>query len=201
MKVFQSPVGVSSRHVHLSPDHVEQLYGRGHKLTPMKPLMQPGEFACEETVTLVSPEGIALEKIRVLGPARKVSQVEVSISDAEILDMDIPVRISGDHKGTPGIEIVGPQGRVKLERGVIVAARHIHVPSDFARGCGMNDKSEVTVEIPGVRSSWLYHVIVRTGSRNVIEMHIDTDEANAVGIKTNDIVNVYFTRIVGSNAL
>ena len=201
MKIFSAPVGVSSRHVHLSLDHVQQLFGTGHKLTPMKALLQPREFACEESVTLVSPSGILMKNVRVLGPARPKSQVELSMSDAEVLSMDVPIRLSGEHQGSPGIEIVGPYGSVKLEKGVIIAARHIHVPLDFARSCGMKDKSEVSVEIPGTRFSWLHHVNVRTGLRSVTELHIDTDEANAVGVKSNDLVKVHFARFGGGIAI
>jgi acetate kinase len=179
---FTLPVAISARHAHLSRGTLDALFGAGHELTVARPLSQPGQFAAQETVTLVGPRG-QLEHVRVLGPARPVDQVEISRSDEFVLGIDAPVRLSGDTAHTPGIVVVGPRGRVTLASGVICAHRHIHMhPDDAARfGVSDHDSVEVRVDSDG-RSLTFGDVIVRVSREFRLEMHIDVDEANAAGL-------------------
>ncbi len=175
------PVAISARHVHLSQAHVEALFGPGHQLTPLRPLSQPGQFACEEVVTLIGPKR-TIEKVRILGPARPESQVEISRTDEFHLGIDAPVRASGDIASSPGLTLVGAEGRkVELEKGVICAWRHIHMHPDDATHFGVQDRDVVEVEVgnPGERSLVFKDVLVRVHTSFKLEMHIDTDEANA----------------------
>lgn len=183
------PVGVSARHVHLSPQHVEELFGPGHQLTVMKELSQPGQFAAEECVTLVGPRG-TIERVRILGPARGATQVEIARTDGFRLGINAPVRLSGDLAGTPGIEIVGPKGSIKIDEGVIVAARHIHMTPDQAAEYGLKDRDVVKVRVGGPRALIFENVIVRVRADFALDFHIDTDEANAAELKTGDVVEV-----------
>ncbi|MBP2018626.1 putative phosphotransacetylase [Symbiobacterium terraclitae] len=179
-------INVSARHVHLSPAHVEALFGPGYQLTVKKELMQPGQFAAEETVAVIGPKG-SFPKVRVLGPARGASQVEISATDARTLGIPAVVRLSGNIAGTPGVILEGPKGRVELTEGVIVAARHIHMtPADAAK-YGVTDRQVVRVKTNGGRPLTFDDVIVRVRDDMALEMHIDTDEANAAGIKDGDI--------------
>ncbi|MDI6812470.1 MAG: phosphate propanoyltransferase [Desulfitobacteriaceae bacterium] len=191
MMNYKVPIEISNRHVHLSQDHIEVLFGPGHILTPMKALSQPGQYACEETITLVGPKG-TLEKIRVLGPARAQSQVELARTDTFKLGVKAPARDSGDLDGTPGIELVGSHGKVQLASGVIVATRHIHMaPSDAAR-FGLRDGSHVRVEIPGARGGIFSNVLIRVSANSHMNMHIDTDEGNAFDVSNCELVNLLF---------
>jgi acetate kinase len=177
------PIAVSARHVHLDQAAVEALFGAGHALTPTKPLSQPGQFACAETVTLVGPRR-SLEGVRVLGPARGLCQVEISRTDEFHLGIDAPVRASGDIANTPGIKLVGTKGSLELKQGVICAWRHIHMTPQDADAFGVVDKDvvEVAVESSG-RSLIFGDVLVRVSKDYALEMHIDTDEANAAEIQ------------------
>lgn len=179
------PVGVSARHIHLSQEHVECLFGAGAQLTEMKPLSQPGQFAANETVAVIGPKG-SFPKVRILGPARKATQLEVSRTDAFSLGINPPVRESGSIEGTPGILIKGPQGEVEIQEGVIVAARHIHFHTTDAEQWGIADKQKLTVKLQGERGLILENVIARVSPEFALDMHIDTDEANAAGAKTGD---------------
>jgi acetate kinase len=172
------PIGVSAHHVHLCKEHVEALFGEGHKLTPRSPLTQPGQFACEERVTLVGPKG-RVERVRVLGPEREASQVEISRTEEFKLGIDAPVRLSGDLDGSPGIQIEGPQGTVLLEQGVICAQRHIHMSPEDALRFGIHDRDVVMVKAEGGRSLIFGDVVVRVKPTFKLEFHLDTDEANA----------------------
>ncbi|MEM1347839.1 MAG: acetate/propionate family kinase [Myxococcota bacterium] len=175
------PVAISARHVHLAQQTVEALFGEGHQLTRMRDLSQPGQFACEETVTLVGPKR-SLERVRVLGPARSRDQVEISRTDEFHLGLDAPVRASGDVEHSPGCTLIGTQGRrVKLEQGVICAWRHIHMTPDDAEHFGVADRDIVEVEVGqgGARSLIFKDVLVRVKESYKLEMHIDTDEGNA----------------------
>ncbi len=174
-------INVSARHIHLSQEHVEALFGPGYQLTKLKDLMQPGQFACRETVKVTGPRG-SFPKVRVLGPARKLTQLEVSMTDARTLGLDVPVRLSGDIKGTPGITIEGPKGTVTIDEGVIVAARHIHLHTSDAERFGLKDGQKVRVRTTGTRPLTFDDVIVRVHENFALEMHVDTDEANAAGI-------------------
>ncbi|NPV43645.1 MAG: phosphate propanoyltransferase [Firmicutes bacterium] len=182
------PVGVSNRHVHLSRDHVEILFGKGYSLTKMKEL-QPGQFAARETVTLVGRKGV-LEKVRVLGPSRNMTQVEISLTDGYKLGLKPPIRDSGDLKGSEGVTIVGPEGSIKLKEGVICAARHIHMTPQDAATWDVKDGDRVDVEIKGIRGLVFKNVLVRVSPKYRLEMHIDTDEANAAGLETGDTVEI-----------
>ena len=179
------PVGVSARHIHLSKEHVELLFGKGAQLTDMKPLSQPGQFAAKETVEVLGPIG-ALSKVRVLGPARSRTQLEVSRTDAFSLGIDPPVRESGNIAGSAGITIKGPAGELTIKEGVIVAARHIHFHTSDAERWGITDKQRLKVRIGGARGVVFEQVIARVSPDFALDMHIDTDEANAAGAKTGD---------------
>ncbi len=176
------PVGISARHVHLSRKDMDTLFGKDSELTPMKELMG-GQYAAKEQVTIIGPSLRPIEKVRVLGPLRKQSQVEISCTDAFVLKLKPPVRPSGDLKGSDGITIVGPKGVVKLEEGCIIANRHIHMaPADAAR-YGVKDGEYVNALAEGERRTMLYGVQVRVSPDFTLEMHIDTDDANAIGFK------------------
>lgn len=183
------PVGVSNRHVHLSRADLEALFGPGAALHRMKAMKQPGQFAAEETVTLQGPKG-SLGKVRVLGPVRPETQVEISVADGFALGITPPLRMSGQLDDSPGIEIVGPRGRVRKDRGVIVAQRHIHMPPDMAAGLGLANGEEVDVEAGGERGGILRRVVVRAVDASALEMHIDVEEANALCLKSGDRVRI-----------
>lgn len=173
------PIAVSARHVHLTQEAVEALFGPGHQLTPRNPLSQPGQFASEECVDLVGPKR-TIERVRVLGPTRKACQVEVSRTDEFFLGLDAPVRASGDTKNSPGITLRGPAGSLTIAEGVICAWRHIHMHPDDAVAYGVSDKDVVDVEVcSGPRRLVFGDVLVRVHPEFALEMHIDTDEANA----------------------
>lgn len=173
------PIACSARHVHLTREAVDILFGKGHQLTPYRPLSQPGQYACEEKVDLIGPKR-SIEGVRVLGPERPACQVEVSRTDEFHLGLDAPVRASGDVKNTPGITLVGPEGQLTIEDGVICAWRHIHMTPEDAEAFGVNDKDIVEVEVNnGPRKLIFGDVLVRVKSSYRLEMHIDTDEANA----------------------
>lgn len=176
------PVGVSNRHIHLSREHVEKLFGTGYTLTPIKDLSQPGQYACKETLTIVGPSMRPIENVRVLGPERKASQVEISATDSYVLKVKPPVRESGSIKGSAPIRIIGPKGVVELSEGCIIANRHIHMSPSDAKRFGLSDGDYVSCEVTGTRRTKWYDVQVRAHESFVLEMHIDTDDANAVGI-------------------
>lgn len=184
------PVGVSNRHIHLSKDDVETLFGAGYELTPMKDLSQPGQFACKETLTLIGPSLRPIENVRVLGPVRKASQVEISRTDSFVLKVKPPVRESGDIKGSAPVTIVGPKGVVTLKEGCIIANRHIHMSEEEGAAFGLKDGDYVTVEVDGERRTTFYDVQVRVNKAFRLEMHIDTDDANAAGIGNGTKVKV-----------
>ncbi len=185
----QVPVGVSARHIHLSPEHIEILFGEGYALTEMKPLSQPGQYAANETVAVIGPKG-EFGKVRILGPARKQTQLEISRTDAFAIGVKPPVRESGNIEGTPGIQLKGPAGEVTIEQGVIVAARHIHFHTSDAEQWGIQDKQELKVQLGGDRGLVLEHVIARVSDDFALDMHIDTDEANAAGASNGDIATI-----------
>lgn len=183
------PVGISNKHIHLSKDDVETLFGKGYELTPMKELSQPGQYACKETLTLVGPSMRAIEGVRVLGPVRKTSQVEISMTDSYVLKVKPPVRESGKTEGSAPITIVGPKGIVNLKEGCIIANRHIHMsPSDAAR-FGVKDGEYIDVDaFEGTRKTRWFDVQIRVNDAFRLEMHVDTDDANAVGFKNGSTV-------------
>ncbi len=172
-------VETSARHVHLSAEHIEVLFGKGAALTHKKDLSQPGQFACEERVTLVGPKK-SIANVIILGPARPATQVEVSFTDARTLGVNAPVRESGDVAGSAGCKLVGPAGEVDIAEGVIVAKRHIHLTPDDAAKFGVEDKQVVSVKIDSAdRTTVFGDVVCRVSPKFAAAMHIDTDEANA----------------------
>ncbi|WP_291258750.1 phosphate propanoyltransferase [Fusobacterium sp.] len=182
-------VGVSNRHIHLSQEDLEELFGVGYSLSKMKDMKQPGQFAAKETVTIEGPKG-RFEGVRILGPVRKETQVEVSVSDSFKIGVKPPIRESGKLDRSPGIKIIGPKGSVVKERGVIVAGRHIHMPKYIADIRGYKDGELVKVETSGERKVVLYNVLLRVGSNMAKEIHLDMDEANAAGLKNDDYVKI-----------
>ena len=176
------PVGVSNRHIHLTKADMETLFGAGYELTPLKDLSQPGQYACKETLTLIGPSLRPIENVRVLGPLRKNSQVEISTTDSYVLKVKPPVRESGNIQGSAGITIVGPKGVVTLSEGCIIANRHIHMSPAEAQAFGLKDCDTVTVDVNGKRRTRWYDVQVRVHKDFRLEMHVDTDDANAAGI-------------------
>lgn len=184
---YMVPVGVSARHVHLTQAHVETLFGAGYQLTKKKELMG-GQFASNEQVTIVGTKLRAIENVRILGPVRKFSQVEISRTDAMKLGVSAPLRDSGDIAGSAPIAVVGPKGAIYLKEGCIVARRHIHMSPQDARAAGVRDKDVVSVVADNPRGTTFDEVLVRVDDSFTLEMHIDTDEANASNIKTGDAV-------------
>ena len=176
------PVGVSNRHIHLSREHLEVLFGKGYELTPIKELSQPGQYACKEQLTLIGPSMRAIEGVRVLGPERKSSQVEISRTDSFTLKVKPPVRESGDIKGSAPVTVIGPKGIVTLNEGCIIANRHIHMSEDEGKRFGVCDGEYVDVLLNGERKSLFYDVQIRVHKDFRLEMHIDTDDANAAGV-------------------
>lgn len=186
------PVGVSNRHIHLCRQDMEALFGPGAVLTRKKASKQPGQYAAEETVTLRGPKG-EIGRVRVLGPLRPETQVEVSKADGFVLGVHPPMRMSGELENTPGIEIVGPQGTVKKESGLIIAQRHIHMPPDSAAALGLATGDEVDVLVDGDRGGLLHHVAIRVAEASTLEMHIDVEEANGMGLRNDDRVRILRT--------
>ena len=186
---YMVPVGVSARHVHLTQEHIEQLFGRGYRLTKRKELMG-GQFAANETVTVVGLKLRAIENVRILGPVRKQSQVEISATDAIRLGVKAPVRESGNLAGSASIAVVGPKGAVYLEEGCIIAKRHIHMTPENAATAGVHDGDIVSVRADNERGTTFNEVQIRVDDSFTLEMHLDTDEANAAGIKTGDTVRI-----------
>lgn len=186
---YQVPVGISARHVHLSRDHVELLFGAGYQLTPEKSLSQPGQFACKEQVEVCGPRG-SIKKVRILGPERKQSQVEMAFSDCRILGINPPVRTSGDLKETPGILLKGPLGEVSLKEGVIIADRHIHMTPEEASWFDVSDGDQVNVLVPGEKAGVLGRVLVRVTSESRLDLHVDTDDANAFLLRQGQWVTI-----------
>lgn len=175
------PVGISNRHIHLSQADLDQLFGAGYQLTPMKELSQPGQFACKETVTICGPKG-AIEKVRVLGPVRKETQIEIVAGDCFKLGVKAPAKLSGDLAGTPGITVVGPRGSVQTAQGLIVAQRHIHMAPADAQAYGVQDGQIVKIRVGGLRGGIYDNVAIRVTTSSKLECHLDTEEANAMGV-------------------
>ena len=176
------PVGVSNRHIHLSRADLETLFGAGYELTPIKDLSQPGQYACKETLTVIGPSLRPIENVRVLGPVRRASQVEISVTDSYVLKVKPPVRESGNLAGSAPVTIIGPKGVVTLPEGCIIANRHIHMSESDAKAFGVKDFDRVTVDVEGTKKTRWYDVQVRVSPDFRLEMHVDTDDANAAGI-------------------
>lgn len=184
------PVGLSNKHVHLSQKDINILFGEGHELTAIKDLGQPGQFACDEKVDLVGPKR-TIKGVRVLGPARGESQVEISLSDGFTLGIqDVPVKGSGSLDGTPGMKLVGPKGEVELNQGVIAAARHIHMTPNDAAEFGVKDKDMVKVKVEGERGLVFENVLIRVHDSFALEFHVDVEEGNAAMLQNKQMLEV-----------
>ncbi len=181
MSDFKVPVGISNRHLHVSQTDLEKLFGEGYELKQLKPLSQPGQFAAEETVNLIGPKG-TIFKVRILGPVRPSTQIEISRTDSFALGIVPPVRDSGSITGTPGIIIEGPKGRVEVKEGVIIAQRHLHLHTDEASELGLKDKEWISVKFEGERGVVFNNVLVRVNPNFAKDLHLDTDEANAAAL-------------------
>lgn len=190
METFEVPVGISNRHIHLSQEHIEVLFGAGYFLKKMKDLSQPGQYASEETVTLIGPKG-TIPGVRVLGPARKTSQVELSRTDTFKIGVKPPVRDSGNLEETPGIDVQGPKGLLHMEQGVIIAARHLHITPKDGIKYSLKDGDYVRAIVPGPRGGVLEKVLVRVSSNYAMDLHLDTDEGNAFGLVNGQYLEVY----------
>ena len=186
---YKVKVGISNKHVHLSAGDMDTLFGPGAELTPYKGLVQPGQFACEEKVDIVGPKQ-TFKDIRIIGPLRPQSQVEISMTDARGLGMDVPVCESGKLAGTPGIKLIGPAGEIDLPEGVMVALRHIHLSPSEAEDAGLRDKDLVDVQTFGTRPLIFQDVLIRSGDAHLSEFHLDTDEANAAGVANGQEVEI-----------
>ena len=186
---FRIPIGVSNRHVHVSRADLDRLYGKDYALTHKSELGQPGQFAANETVTLQGPKG-TFEHVRILGPVRSQSQVEISKTDSFRLGVKAPITLSAHLQGTPGITLIGPRGTVDLPCGVIIAKRHIHMTPAQAAARHLKDGQIVDVETFGERRGILGDVIIRVSDTAGLEMHIDVDEANACSLSNHDYVMI-----------
>lgn len=184
---MQVTIEISARHVHLSCADLEHLFGNGYKPSVLKALSQPGQYAAEETVKLVGPKG-EIDKTRILGPCREATQVEISETEARALGIKPPVRDSGNLAGTPGLRLVGPKGELELKQGAILALRHIHIDPKTANELGVKNGDRVKVDTKGVRDMLFENVLVRVSPDFKLAMHIDTDEANAAGIDSENHV-------------
>lgn len=184
------PVGISGRHAHISQEHLEVLFGEGYKLTPIKDLSQPGQFACEEKIDIISDDGREIKGVRILGPVRSKTQIELSHSDARRARINAPVRSSGDIKGSAPATIIGPIGQVKLNEGVIVADRHIHFSPEEALRFGVEDRDVVSIKVEGIKSGILGDVLCRVHRSFVLDCHLDTDDGSAFMLNNGDKVSL-----------
>jgi len=184
-------VNVSARHCHVTPEDLERLFGKGHKLTPFKALYQDGFFAAEEAVTVIGPRHRMLTSVRILGPCRDHSQVELAFTDAILLGLDIPVRKSGDHRDSPGAYLMGPAGMIRLERGVIRHERHVHMGPADAAHYGVRDGDRLNLRIKSDCSAVLEDLLCRVAPASKLEVHLDTDEGNAVNLANATKVELF----------
>jgi len=183
------PVGISNRHIHLSQIDLNTLFGAGYQLTKIKDLSQPMQYACKETLTIGGPKG-AIEKVRILGPVRSESQVEILQADCFKLGITAPVRLSGDLQGTPGITLIGPQGSILLSQGLMIAQRHIHMTQEEAKHLGVSDGEQVSIQIDGLRGGNYSNVVIRANNTSALECHIDTEEANAMKLASTSKITI-----------
>ncbi len=175
-------VNISARHCHVTQEDLERLFGKGHTLTPHKWLYQDGFFAAEEMVTIIGPRHRMIPNLRILGPCRDHSQVELAFTDAISLGLDVPVRKSGDHRDSPGAYLLGPKGMIELPRGVIRHERHVHMGPGDAAYYGVRDGDRLNLRVKGTCSAVLEDLLVRLAPASKLEVHLDTDEGNAVDL-------------------
>lgn len=185
---FPLVLGVSARHAHLCREHMNILFGEGSELHPKKYIGQPGQYSSEEQITLVTAKGEM--KLRIIGPLRKYTQLELSFTDARKVGLNPPIRNSGDIKNSAGGKLIGPKGEVEIVEGVIIAARHIHLYPETAETYGLKDGDIVSIQTTGERALLLNNVLVRAGEGNADEVHIDTDEANACNLDSGVMVEI-----------
>lgn len=184
-------VNVSARHMHLTQEDLEKLFGPGYQLTPMRPLYQEGHFAAQETVTLIGPRSRLISHLRILGPCRKMTQIELAFTDAVSLGIEnLPVRLSGDIAGTPGAFVMGPAGMLEMKEGAIRAARHVHMSPADAAHYGVKHKDLIKLRVGGPVGCVLDQVIARVDPTSKLEVHIDTDEANGCGLHLTEDVEL-----------
>ena len=185
----QVPVGISVRNIHLTRVDVDKLFGYGYQLTPKKALSQPGQFACEECLDVIGPKG-ELKRVRILGPERSATQIELAQTDCRTIGVNAPVRSSGDTKGTPGVTLRGPLGELTVPEGVIVADRHLHMTPAQAAAFGLADGDRVQIRINGLKPGIMGGVLVRASNKCALDFHIDTDDGNAFLLKQGQLVTV-----------
>ena len=187
------PLGISGRHVNVTQAHLETLFGKGYELTEFKPLSQPGQYAANEKVDVVSPKGNVIKGVRILGPVRPASQVEISRSDALRGGFIAPVRSSGDVKGSGPCTLVGPEGSVELEEGVIIADRHIHFSLEDAEAFGVSNGDIVSILVEGEKPGLLGNVLCRVSKSYALDCHLDTDDGSAFMLNTGDLATLVKT--------
>jgi propanediol utilization protein len=188
--LFSIPVEISNHHVHLTRDSLDILYGKDYELTKLRDLSQPGEFASNEQVSIVSANMKVIEKVRILGPLREYTQAELSITDGYFLGIALPTRISGNIKGSPPIIFIGPQGVLTLSEGAIRAARHIHMTPKDAEHYSVKNEDRVKVEVSGEHGVIYKDVVIRVSSRSKLAFHLDTDEANAGNVENKCLARI-----------
>jgi acetate kinase len=181
------PIGVSSRHVHLSRADADALFGPGYELTRKRDVTQPGQYVTRETVDLIGPKG-EIHAVAIINPLRKETQVELARTDARRLGIDPPIRESGQLEGTPGLRLRGPAGETEIAKGAILAQRHVHMSPGDARAFGVHDKDVIKVKVDGDREMTMGDVLVRVSDKYALDMHVDTDEANAAGLGNDSVV-------------
>lgn len=179
------PIGISARHTHLTKEHLEILFGSEYSLKVLKELSQPGEFASEETISIKGPRGI-IDRVRILGPIRKYTQVEVSKTDAHKLGLNPPVRESGDIESSSPVTLIGPNGHVELKEGCIIASRHIHITPNDIKRLGLENISKVSVLVEGVKGGIMHNVTLKISKNYEFELHLDVDDGNAHLINHGD---------------
>jgi len=189
-KETKIPCGISARHIHLSANDLYKLFGDGYELKKQKDLSQPGQYACEEKVNVISPSGKVLEGVRILGPVRPATQLEISRSDAIRNKFVAPVRSSGDISGSGAARLVGPKGEVEIKEGVIVADRHIHMSLEDGEKYSVKDREIVAVKVEGKKGGILHNVLCRVHKDFALDFHIDTDDACAFEINNGDLVEI-----------
>jgi propanediol utilization protein len=183
------PVGISNRHIHLSQTDLNTLFGEGYQLAKIKDLSQPRQYACKETLIIAGPKG-AIEKVRILGPVRSQSQVEILQADCFKLGITVPVKMSGDLQKTPGITLVGSKGSILLSQGLIIAQRHIHMSLEDAKCLGVSNGEQVSIQVGGLRGGTYSNVAIRANNTSVLECHIDTEEANAMNLASTSKITI-----------
>lgn len=172
-------VNISARHMHVTPEHMDILFGPGQRLTSMRPLYQEGEFASNQAVTIIGPRHRMINNLRILGPERRYTQIELAFTDGIAMGIDLPVRASSNHKDTPGCIVLGPKGHIELKAGVIRAERHVHMHPRDAEYYGVKDKDRMSLRVEGSCTTTFEDLLVRVNPDFKLEVHLDTDEGNA----------------------